>query len=446
MEDGRNNQSHDFIRIKADAILKGLDSDLESKLFLKKQSDRTDDDDQQQKIKSTKIDGVVGGVAGGVAYSSWIRGNYSIEEESRGVDEDGDAAELYDYPTRRCQYFDTHGFAVVQSFADSSEVIAMKDQMQALVDEEWDPNNTKPTVFRTDEKQIDEQGSDDYFLESANQVHYFAEAQAMTTATATAASDKQLLKDEFAQNKILALNKAGHGMHVRPGAFHDYTTSAKVRTLVGELGWVDPVVPQSMYIFKQARVGGEVTSHQDSTFLYTTPKQSCLGLWLALDDATITNGCLWVRPGSHREKTRRKFVKNPDHFGAEQIKIRSNVAKRDLSQSQMIFLNEPDTLPIAWEGKIPNGDGYQGKGESESESESWKNLFAAGFVPVECNAGDLVVFPGELDHLSLPNTSDQQRHTFQLHMVEGEGTGVTWSPDNWLQYPKGVPFLRINTL
>ena len=33
----------------------------------------------------------------------------------------------------------------------------------------------------------------------------------------------------------------------------------------------------SMYIFKQANVGSEVTPHQDSTFLHTSPKQTVLG-------------------------------------------------------------------------------------------------------------------------------------------------------------------------
>ena len=33
---------------------------------------------------------------------------------------------------------------------------------------------------------------------------------------------------------------------------------------------------------------------QDSTFLFTEPHQTCLGLWLALDDATLENGCLWA--------------------------------------------------------------------------------------------------------------------------------------------------------
>ena len=45
----------------------------------------------------------------------------------------------------------------------------------------------------------------------------------------------------------------------------------------------------------------------------------------------------------------------------------------------------------------------------------------AGFVPLECGKGDLVLIHGAVDHLSLPNTSGVSRHTFQLHMVEGPG-------------------------
>ena len=361
-------------------------------------------------------------------YDSWIRGECECECTP---DHDHD----HPYPSKRCEYFDLHGFLKVPSFANESEIAAMKKQMHNLVEKEWHPNDgsKKPTVFRTDDKQIEEQGSDDYFLESSNKVHFFAESSAMT-------SDGKL-KEEFLQDKISALNKAGHGMHVRPGAFHEYTTSKSLRALVEELGWVDPVVPQSMYIFKQKKVGGAVTSHQDSTFLYTTPKQTCLGLWLALDDATITNGCLWVRPGSHREKTRVKFSRNPEHFGQDIIRNRSNIAKGDTTKSQMIFIDEPTPIdanananlkPIDWVGKVPDGC-----------DTPWDSLFEAGFVPVECKAGDLVVFPGELDHLSLENTSETNRHTFQLHLVEGDKAGVTWADTNWLQYPKGTQFLRI---
>ena len=86
--------------------------------------------------------------------------------------------------------------------------------------------------------------------------------------------------------------------------------------------------------------------------------------------------------------------------------------------------------PCEWEGALPEG--------------SWPppsdGLFEAGFVPVECKAGDLLAFPGLLDHLSLPNTSDAPRHTFQLHLVEGPRAGVTWHHRNWLQYPEGRAF------
>ena len=37
------------------------------------------------------------------------------------------------------------------------------------------------------------------------------------------------------------------------------------------------------------------------------PRQTCLALWLALDDATLQNGCIWARPGSHKEPLRSYF-------------------------------------------------------------------------------------------------------------------------------------------
>ena len=68
-------------------------------------------------------------------------------------------------------------------------------------------------------------------------------------------------------------------------------------------------------------------------------------------------------------------------------------------------------------------------------------LKAHGFKPLAVKAGDLVVLAGTLDHLSLPNLSPHDRHTFQLHMVESENT--TWAPENWLQYPAGTDFPKL---
>ena len=323
--------------------------------------------------------------------SSWIR-------------PDGDKAWL-DRRSDQCRYFDTHGFLVVKGFVDRKTVQALKDQMADLADNDWDPSQSLDT-FGTDSKSNTARG--DYFLDSGNKVHYFAEPHALK-------EDGQL-KTEFHEDKLAALNKAGHGMHTIPGAFRDYTLSSKMRELVTMLGWTDPVVPQSMYIFKQPKIGGTVHSHQDSTFLYTTPRQTCLGLWLALDDATLENGCLWVRPGSHREPVRRQFLRNPDYF-----------EKNDMNSHKLTFKKHHDNPSVTWEGALPD------------------SLLNEDFVPVEVKAGDMVTFCGTLDHLSLPNFSSRQRHTFQLHLVEGPQEGVEWSASNWLQYPPNVPFLRLTS-
>jgi hypothetical protein len=143
----------------------------------------------------------------------------------------------------------------------------MRSAMERMVDDEWTPSPPKPsssssssssspssssgkkggaggvgvTVFRTDSGQVDAQGRSDYFLDSASRVHFFAEADAVEPATGA-------LRDEYLAGggKLRALNKAGHGLHLRPGPFADYSSSRKVSSLLRELGYVDPVVPQSM--------------------------------------------------------------------------------------------------------------------------------------------------------------------------------------------------------
>jgi len=42
-----------------------------------------------------------------------------------------------------------------------------------------------------------------------------------------------------------------------------------------------------------------VIPHQDATYLACQPLR-VVGLWLALEDAAVDNGCLWFLPGSHK--------------------------------------------------------------------------------------------------------------------------------------------------
>lgn len=55
---------------------------------------------------------------------------------------------------------------------------------------------------------------------------------------------------------------------------------------------------QSMFFVKAAGKPGQAW-HQDEDFIPTRDRSLC-GAWMALDDATTENGCLWVISGSHR--------------------------------------------------------------------------------------------------------------------------------------------------
>jgi len=120
----------------------------------------------------------------------------------------------------------------------------MLDQMSSLIDK-WDP--TESPVFRTDNAQ--EAGTSDYFLDSAEKVSFF-----MDKGGVEMMQEKNKLKGE-------CLNKVGHDLHSKDPVFAKYSQSSKVAALARVLGWKDPVLPQSMYIFKQANGGDEVTSH-----------------------------------------------------------------------------------------------------------------------------------------------------------------------------------------
>lgn len=52
-------------------------------------------------------------------------------------------------------------------------------------------------------------------------------------------------------------------------------------------------------LYKPALHGDEVPWHQDNGYWRLDPPKAA-SLWIALDDATLENGCMWVIPGSHR--------------------------------------------------------------------------------------------------------------------------------------------------
>jgi len=70
-----------------------------------------------------------------------------------------------------------------------------------------------------------------------------------------------------------------------------------INVLTGVIG-PDVKSMQSMLFIKSAGKPGQAW-HQDEDFIPTRDR-SLIGAWIALDDATVDNGCLWIIPGSHK--------------------------------------------------------------------------------------------------------------------------------------------------
>ncbi len=70
-----------------------------------------------------------------------------------------------------------------------------------------------------------------------------------------------------------------------------------VRRLVGG----EPERFQEMALLKPPHIGREKPWHQDCAYFNLPLGTPVVGVWIALDEATIANGALHVIPGSHRE-------------------------------------------------------------------------------------------------------------------------------------------------
>ena len=174
----------------------------------------------------------------------------------------------------------------------------------------------------------------------------------------------------------------------RDPVFRDFATDSALLSLVVSLLGRDVDCFLSQFIFKNPAAWGQPW-HQDS-YYFPFDRDPQLGVWLAITEATLENGCLQVLPGSHRE---------PLHEHVRDKRPGANLGYVEIVDHDM-----------------------------------------SGAVPVLMQAGDLLVFHSRLMHRSEDNTSRGLRAAMVYHYAEGGTVDRSGRPapiNDWMPVVRG---------
>lgn len=224
---------------------------------------------------------------------------------------------------KECQFFIQNGYLVVPNLLSDNEIEELRQDTVTLARGEYECDNMKPLP--------------------------------------------DSVTDEEAIGRILCI----HQPHFVSETIGKYVKHPKICGILSQITaahlpfWDGSVkCMQSMLFVKPPNFQGQAW-HQDEIYIPTRDR-SLIGAWIAMDDATVENGCLWVLPGSHKQGYLypQRNHENPDEF--------------DFAQESY---------------------GFDGSEE----------------VPVEVTTGTLVFFNGYLLHRSRKNRGDTFRRVLVNH-------------------------------
>jgi chlorinating enzyme len=184
-----------------------------------------------------------------------------------------------------------------------------------------------------------------------------------------------------------------HMLHLKSEIHERFLLHPRTLDVLAALIGPDVLALQSMLFFKQPGQEGQ-GYHQDSYYIPSFPDTLC-GAWLALTEATIENGCMWMTVGSQHEPI------YPD-VGGTGSKI--NPTLDDLGTIQ-----HASNTDLELNGLSRVMRKYEGRA-----------------VPVEAEPGDMVFFGGHIIHWSLTNHGLTPRRSYVGHYCNARSV-VPWN-------------------
>jgi len=196
-------------------------------------------------------------------------------------------------------------------------------------------------------------------------------------ATAICRGERGIVRGaEATDGDVLRRYLCIHFPHKISALFRDIARTPSVVDTLTDIIGPNIKMMQSMLFIKAEGKPGQAW-HQDEAHIPTRDR-SLAAAWIALDDATVENGCLWVIPGSHR-----RGVIYP---------VRDQQDRRfDCTQEAYQF-------------------GYR-----EEDA-----------IPVEIPAGAALIFNGYLLHRSLPNNGSRGLRRALVHHYMSAESLLPW--------------------
>lgn len=189
------------------------------------------------------------------------------------------------------------------------------------------------------------------------------------------------MSDEDALRRVLCI----HFPHKLSSSMYATLAQPSIVDVLTQVVSPNVKAMQSMLFIKAAGKPGQAW-HQDEDYIPTRDR-SLTGAWIALDRATVENGCLWVIPGSHKQG----ILWDQEWHGDRRF------------DCALQSVNFP----------------YTDKDE----------------IPVEVEAGAIVFFNGYLLHRSLPNRA---KSGFRRALVNHYMSAESFLP--WHKPKDGEPF------
>lgn len=158
------------------------------------------------------------------------------------------------------------------------------------------------------------------------------------------AAAKEILPTLNAEQRQDAVRKLAFFTEPEPrlkAISHRARLLAVIRAL---LGGEEPFMFQDMALIKPPRLGREKPWHQDKAYFDYPLGTPVVGVWIALDEATVENGCMQILPGRHREGPILHFQKRD-----------WQICDREILGTRSVAVPLPPGGLLLFDGLLPHG-------------------------------------------------------------------------------------------